>query len=265
MNVRLTEQQDEVEAALRQAIGTDQLQVFYQPQVDLETGELIGAEALLRWHHPVLGSISPARFVPVAEETGLILEIGRFVLETACREAAKWPDSMRIGVNVSPVQFELSDIVSDIRAALANSGLDPRRLDIEITEGLFVDHSHPANLAFDRLRLLGINILLDDFGTGYSSLSYLSRLPIDVIKIDRSFVTPLPDDAEAVAVVTAVMTLAKTLGKPTVAEGIETPGQAEVLRRLGCEIGQGYLFGAALPADALAARLKPGQPYALAS
>jgi EAL domain-containing protein (putative c-di-GMP-specific phosphodiesterase class I) len=254
MNMRLIIKR-EMEAALRQALQSGQFFVHYQPQVSLACGETIGVEALLRWRHPALGSVSPDKFIPAAEETGLIVELGRFVLETACKEVASWPGQLRLAVNVSPAQFELGDVVHDVQEALAKSGLPADRLDLEITEGVFVDTGHAATAALKRLQGLGVGVALDDFGTGYSSLSYLGRLPIDTLKIDRSFICNLPGDSEARAIVAAVVTLSHTLGKGVVAEGIETTEQADLLTSLGCEIGQGYLFGRPVAAEELRARL----------
>ena len=195
--------------------------------------------------------VSPLRFIAAAEETGLIVEIGRSALMAACAQTAAWPEHIRMAVNVSPVQFELSDVAADIAAALKSSGLDPARLDIEITESVFV-----ANLAatidkLEAIRRMGVGIALDDFGTGYSSLAYLGRLPIDKIKIDQSFVRRLPADREAQAIVATVMSLARVLDKTVVAEGIETAEQAALLSTNGCQIGQGYYFSRPMPAGAL--------------
>ena len=250
MTVRLVEKQ-EMEQALRTALHERQFEVFYQPLVRLADRQIVGVEALLRWQHPTFGTISPGRFIPIAEETGLMVELGRDVLVTACREVAGWPGQLRLAVNVSPVQFELGDVLADVSAALAESGLPPARLELEITEGLFVDPGHPAGLALERLRSLGVGVALDDFGTGYSSLGYLSRLPADRIKIDRSFVMALPGDDDGKAVVSAVLAMAHTLGKEAVAEGIETEAQAALLLRLGCDLAQGYLFGKPMPAGEL--------------
>ena len=232
-----------LDAALRSAVLNRQIELHYQPQVDLRTGAPIGVEALARWTSPELGVVSPLRFIAAAEETGLIVEIGRNALLVGCAQAAAWPEHIRMAVNVSPVQFELSDVAADIAAALKASGLDPERLDIEITESVFV-----ANLAatidkLEAIRRMGVGIALDDFGTGYSSLAYLGRLPIDKIKIDQSFVRRLPADREAQAIVATVMSLARALNKSVVAEGIETAEQAALLKANGCEIGQGYYFG----------------------
>jgi diguanylate cyclase (GGDEF)-like protein len=253
MLTKVSERQ-ELEAALRQAIADGEIQIFYQPQVRLDTGELAGVEALMRWRHPILGDVSPGRFMPLAEETGLIVELGRFALDTACREVASWPSALRLAVNISPVQFALADVARDVRMALLNSGLPPERLDLEITEGVFMAEGHPATQALASIRQTGVGVAIDDFGTGYSSLSYLSRLPIDKLKIDQSFVRNLSSSGEGLAVVKAVLTLAQDLGKVTVAEGVENEAQATLLRQLGCDIAQGYHYGKAIPASELRAR-----------
>ena len=242
MDDRLKEKQD-MDAALREAIENRQFSLTFQPQVALEDERLIGVEALVRWQHPDLGIVSPTRFIPVAEETGLIIEIGRWVLVEACKEVARWPKEIKLAVNVSPVQFVMSDVVRDVREALAVSGLPPHRLDIEITEGMFVSKSQAIIDTLQKLRDMGVGVALDDFGTGYSSLSYLGRLPLDKIKIDQSFVKTLPGSAEAGAIIRAVMTLSETLDKIVVAEGIENADQAWMLKMMGCQIGQGYYYG----------------------
>ncbi|WP_404403175.1 EAL domain-containing protein [Pelagibacterium halotolerans] len=257
MTERIRHKQD-MEVALRAALARGEFSIHYQPQVDLETNAVVGVEALVRWTHPQLGRISPGEFIPAAEETGLIIDLGRWILKTACMEVAGWPQPVRLSVNVSPMQFEYGDIVSDVRDALASSGLSPERLDIEITEGLLVTETGHAIDKLDRLRKDGVRIALDDFGTGYSSLSYLGRLPVDIIKIDQSFVRGLPDDAEATAIIRAVLMLSESLGKGVIAEGIETIDQAWVLRLAGCQTGQGYFFGRpASAADTLAAITAP--------
>jgi diguanylate cyclase (GGDEF)-like protein len=242
MDERLKERQD-MDVALRQAMEKRQFSLTFQAQVSLADGKLVGVEALLRWQHPLLGVVSPSRFIPAAEETGQIIEIGRWVLNEACREVANWPEEIRVAVNVSPIQFELSDVLGDVKAALAGSGLPPHRLDLEITEGMFVSKSAATIKMLEELRATGVGIALDDFGTGYSSLSYLGRLPLDKIKIDQSFVKRLPADPEAGAIIRAVMTLSETLEKVVIAEGIENADQAWMLRMMGCKIGQGYHFG----------------------
>jgi diguanylate cyclase (GGDEF)-like protein len=255
MDDRLKDRQA-MDFALRQGLAARQFTLAYQPQVDLKTREIVGAEALMRWTHPTLGPVSPARFIPAAEETGLIIELGRSALREACREAANWPRPIKIAVNVSPVQFELSDVVGDIVEALELSGLAPERLDIEITEGIFVKNFETMTERLQAIRRLGVGIALDDFGTGYSSLSYLGQLPIDKIKIDQSFVRRLPNDAQAAAIIRAVVALSDSLGKRIIAEGIETPDQAWMLQMSGCGEAQGYLFGRPMPEAQLVDLLK---------
>jgi diguanylate cyclase (GGDEF)-like protein len=264
MDERLKEKQD-MEVALRRAIDHDELTINYQPQMDLDTGRLVGVEALVRWHHPELGVVSPLRFVAAAEESGQIVELGRFVLRTACRDATRWPESVRLAVNVSPIQFELVDVAAEVEQALTQSGLAPSRLDLEITEGLFISRDAKLTADLERLRAMGIGIALDDFGTGYSSLSYLGRLPVDKIKIDQSFVRSLPGNQESSAIIRAVMTLSETLDKVVIAEGIENADQAWMLRILGCKIGQGYHFGRPMtPAEMMEMLAGFGPPAAAA-
>ncbi|WP_196257702.1 EAL domain-containing protein [Pelagibacterium limicola] len=264
MDARIKGKQ-EMETALRAALERGQFSVHYQPQVDLDSGEIIGVEALARWTHPELGNISPGEFIPAAEATGLIIELGRWVLETACAEVATWPKPVRLSVNVSPMQFEHGDIVSDVLGALAKSGLAPERLDIEITESLLVAETTHVGDKLQLLRGCGVGVALDDFGTGYSSLSYLGRLPVDKIKIDQSFVRGLPEDDHATAIVRAVLMLAESLDKDVVAEGIETQDQAWVLRLAGCKKGQGYFFGRPGPALAILERLAASDADRLAA
>ena len=247
MDQRLKDRQL-MDGALRRALAERQFSLVYQPQVDLTKGEVTGAEALARWQHATLGPISPIEFIPAAEETGLIVELGRWALQTACADAAAWPEHLSIAVNISPVQFELSDVVADVVAALDGTGLDPRRLEVEITEGIFVRNAERVSQDLGALRGLGVRVALDDFGTGYSSLSYLGRLPIDKLKIDQSFVKRLPGDAEAAAIVNAVILLSQTLGKAVLAEGIETIDQAWILKMMGCKAGQGFHLGRPMPA-----------------
>jgi diguanylate cyclase (GGDEF)-like protein len=241
----------QMDSALREALRLGQLNLVYQPLIDLNSGRVVGAEALCRWTDGRLGTISPAVFVAAAEETGIIVELGVWVLETACREAMRWPAHIRLSVNVSPVQFELSDVAAAIETALQKSGLDARRLDIEITEGVFLRNTSQVTETLETIRAMGVGIALDDFGTGYSSLGYLGRLPVDKIKIDQRFVRGLPTDEETLAIVAAVLKLSAALDKSTVAEGVETAAQAEFLRTAGCEYGQGYFFGRPMSSAAL--------------
>ena len=232
----------DLENALLHALDREQLEIFYQPQVNSVDGSIIGAEALLRWRHPDKGYISPAVFVPVAEETGLIHAIGGWVMKTACRDAATWPCPIRVAVNVSSIQFDAGDLVAVTDAALEASGLPANRLEIEITESAFVRESDHLASTFAALRARGIGFALDDFGTGYSSLGYLHRFPITKIKIDRQFVSGLPDDQSSMAIVRSIMALSHGLSIRTIAEGAETQGQIEALRMLGCREIQGYAY-----------------------
>ena len=237
-----------LDADLRRAVADGSLAMHFQAKIDLASGAMIGAEALMRWRKADGENVSPAAFVPVAEESGLITELGRFALRRSCAEAASWPGKAKVAVNVSPVQFGLSDVYADVVNALKLAGLPAERLEIEITESAFVEGDSAIATALEKLRALGVTIALDDFGTGYSSLHYLGRLPIDTIKIDQSFVRVMHRQQSAAATVAAVITLAKAHGKSLVAEGIESAEDAALLKAMGCEYGQGYYF--ARPQDA---------------
>jgi diguanylate cyclase (GGDEF)-like protein/PAS domain S-box-containing protein len=237
----------ELKADLRGALGRGELHVVYQPIVDLETGAIVGAEALLRWEHPTRGSIGPLEFIPLAEDNGLILELGRWVLDTACRQTRAWQeaigrDDLTISVNLSGRQVADPGLVTDVAAVLAGSGLDPRALILEITESVLVEDVGATVAAFRALKALGIRLAIDDFGTGYSSLSYLRQFPIDILKVDRSFVSGLDASHDSVVLVTSILNLAATLRLDTVAEGIETAEQRWILHRLGAHRGQGHVF-----------------------
>jgi diguanylate cyclase (GGDEF)-like protein/PAS domain S-box-containing protein len=237
-----------LESELRHAIAGGNFETYYQPVVDLRDNKIRGCEALLRWRHPQRGTISPADFIPVAEDTGLINELGQLVLETACREAAKWPDDVRIAVNVSPVQFRSQTLALNVATALAASGISPSRLELEITEAVLMRDDEAALAMLHQLRALGVKIALDDFGTGYSSLSYLHRFPFDKIKIDRSFVKNIGDEGASSAIIQAVVNIATASNMTTTAEGVEQEWQRELLRELGCTEMQGYLFSPAVSA-----------------
>ena len=257
-----------LEADMRRGFREGQFHLAYQPQFDLRSQRLIGAEALMRWRHPRLGDIPPTAFIPLAEETGVIAELGRFALESACRAAAAWPGDLRVSVNISPAQFLLADVEREIGAALASSGLAPSRLTIEITESLFVSGEAGVPALLNRLRERGVAVSLDDFGTGYSSLGYLGRMPVDEIKIDRKFVMDLSAGGASEAVVRAILALARALGKSVLAEGVETTEQAQLLTDLGCDSVQGFLFARPLAAatfDALAVEQFVPPPIARAS
>jgi len=255
MDVALKARQ-QLEIALKDAAAREEFEVAYQPQFELATGRLVGVEALLRWNHPERGPISPAEFVPVAEEIGLMETLGEWVLRRACAEVASWPAPVRLAVNVSPSQFTRGDLVGTVSSALARSGLPADQLDIEITESLFLQESPAVKATMDALSRRGIGFALDDFGTGYSSLSYIRTFPISKIKIDRSFVTGLPHDREAIAIVQAVVALATNLGLRTNAEGLESEEQIALLRVLGCNEGQGYGLGRPQAGAAVAALLR---------
>jgi diguanylate cyclase (GGDEF)-like protein len=250
-----------MEHDLRRALERSELRLHYQPLVDLATGAVVAVEALLRWDHPTRGLVPPLAFIPLAEETGLILPIGRWVLETACHQVRDWQRRYRaaanlaISVNLSARQFAESGLISDVATILDHVGLDPALLELEITESVVMDQSEASVERLRGLRHLGVKLVLDDFGTGYSSLAYLRRLPLDTIKIDRSFVSGLGDDPADTPIVRAVIQLAHGLGIDVVAEGIETEGQVAVLRGLACDRGQGYWFSRPLPELALEALL----------
>lgn len=241
-----------LEIEMRDALGRDEFSVVYQPQLDLSSNTLVGVEALLRWHHPVRGAISPAEFIPVAEDTGLIEALGAWVLRRACQDAASWPKPIKVAVNVSPIQFKRGDLVETVTDALQASGLPPTQLDLEITESLFIHESSVVTSTTDALRESGVTFSLDDFGTGYSSLNYLRKFQVNKIKLDRSFVTGLPVDVESIAIVRAVCAMAADLEIRTNAEGVETPEQMDCLRLLGCKEGQGFFFGKPQPASDIA-------------
>jgi diguanylate cyclase (GGDEF)-like protein len=245
----------ELESDLRTALLEGGFEIHYQPLVDLHSNEVTGCEALLRWRHPVRGMISPADFIPVAEETGLIEEIGQWVLRTACAEAATWPAHVRIAVNVSPIQFKSQTLSLKVAAALAETGLDPRRLELEITEAVLIADDDAALVALNGLRALGVHIALDDFGTGYSSLQYLQRFPFDKIKIDRSFVKEVTRNSSSSSIIRAVVSIAADRNMVTTAEGVETAQQRDTVQALGCTQMQGYLFSAARPAHEIRAML----------
>ena len=237
-----------MEQDLRQTLAHGGFDLHYQPLVHLGRNEVSGCEALLRWRHPERGMVSPAEFIPVAEDTGLINEIGDWVLRTACAEAATWPEHIRLAVNVSPVQLKNQTLALRIAGALAASGLKPGRLEIEITEAVLIRDDEAALAILHQLRDIGVRIALDDFGTGFSSLSYLKRFPFDKIKIDRCFVSDISEVDASSSIVQAVVNIATALNMTTTAEGVETEAQRELLRKLGCTEMQGYLFSAAKPA-----------------
>jgi diguanylate cyclase (GGDEF)-like protein/PAS domain S-box-containing protein len=237
-----------LEMDLRQALVDGGFEVYYQPCLDLQTNAITGCEALVRWRHPQRGMISPADFIPLAEDTGLINQLGEWVLTTACKEAVSWPDKIRLAVNVSPIQFRSGTLALKVMAALAESGLAASRLELEITEAVLIRDDEAALAVLHDLRAIGVRIALDDFGTGYSSLSYLQRFPFDKIKIDRCFITDIAEPEGSSCIVQAVVNIAAERHMTTTAEGVETEQQRDLLRELGCSEMQGYLFSPPKPA-----------------
>lgn len=245
-----------IETELRRALDRDQLKLFYQPLVNLKNGQVAGFEALARWNHEARGEISPSEFIPVAEESGLILQLGRWAMDKAAHTLAEWDKQVGttlpvyVGVNMSAIQVARDNVADVVGSALRSSGVCGSRLTLELTESAIVQDPGRAQRVFEALKALDATVAMDDFGTGYSSLAYLQRLPIDVLKIDRSFVTHMMKDADSIAIVRAVLSLADALGMSTTAEGIETQELATTLAALGCDSGQGFYFSRPVEADA---------------
>jgi diguanylate cyclase (GGDEF)-like protein len=237
-----------LEIDLRRALVMQEFSLVYQPQFQIDGTRLVGFEALLRWSTPTRGNVSPALFIPLAEEIGMIEALGEWVLRTACAEAARWPVPLSVSVNLSPLQFKSTKLVATIVSALAASGLAPALLDLEITEGALMDDTTAVLSMLGQIKQLGIKVSMDDFGTGYSSLSYLQKFPFDKIKIDQSFIRSLETNADSAAIVRAVTALGESLGMTTIAEGVETENQLNQIARDGCRQVQGYLTGRPLPA-----------------
>jgi diguanylate cyclase (GGDEF)-like protein len=245
-----------IETELRDAIQSDRLQPYYQPLIDLSAGRITGFEALVRWPHPERGMVSPGEFIPVAEETGLISAVGGLMLQRACKDAATWPDDVRVAVNLSPLQFRTGNLLSIVMDALKQSGLPAKRLELEITETLLLEKSSQVLATLHALRALGVRISMDDFGTGYSSLSYLRSFPFDKIKIDQSFVRDIGSNREAQAIIRSIVSLGKGLGVTITAEGVETEIELSCLRAEGCHEGQGFLFSRARPNEEIVQLLR---------
>jgi EAL domain-containing protein (putative c-di-GMP-specific phosphodiesterase class I) len=241
--------------ALREALGKEQFTLHYQPQIELSSGRIKGVEALIRWRHPELGPVSPARFIPVAEDSGLILPIGEWALSTACMQLRAWHaaghQDLRMAVNLSARQFQQQDLPQLVRKVLRESGIPASNLELELTESVLMGNSDAAVDALTQLKIIGVDLSLDDFGTGYSRLSYLKRFPIDIIKIDQSFTADLPHSVDAASICNAIIAMARSLGLRTVAEGVETEDQRRFLSQNGCDDAQGYYFSRALPAEEL--------------
>jgi EAL domain-containing protein (putative c-di-GMP-specific phosphodiesterase class I) len=237
---------------LRAAIEHDELRVYFQPQAAID-GRILGFEALVRWQHPTRGLISPGLFIPLAEETGVIVLIGEWILRRACREAASWDQPLQIAINLSPVQFRHGDLPALVHSILLETGLAPHRLTLEVTESVLIDDFSRAVAILRRLKALGVRIAMDDFGTGYSSLSYLQAFPFDKIKIDQAFISNLDKSLQSAAIVRAIIGLGRALSLPITAEGVETAEQLAFLARESCDEVQGYLIGKPLPIEAYAA------------
>jgi EAL domain-containing protein (putative c-di-GMP-specific phosphodiesterase class I) len=251
--------QFELESALRLGLARNELVLHFQPKVDVTDGAILGLEALVRWRHPTRGLVPPGEFIPLAEERGLIVPLGRWVLQAACRQIRDWRHAglhcPPVAVNLSARQFTDDDLVVHIEATMARYGVTAAELEVELTESVLMADPQRANEVLGRLHRMGMRISIDDFGTGYSSLSYLKRFPAETVKIDRSFINGLPADSEDVAITQAVIAMAHSLGMAVVAEGVETREQLALLRQLGCDGAQGYLLGCPVPAAEMAARL----------
>ena len=254
------ERRTSIETGLRRAVDRGELLLHYQPQVDFVSGDIIGTEALIRWRHPERGLVSPADFIPLAEETNLILTLGEWVLRKGCAQAKAWQDAgypaLPVAINISGRHFWLGKIIESVDKAITAAGLDPHCLELEITERILIRATVEAIDTLKALKAKGLRITLDDFGSGYSSLGYLARFPIDAIKIDRAFVQDLGIDPNAATITTTVIGLARNLGIEVIAEGVETQEQAEFLRERGCRLMQGYLFARPGPPEAIERRLK---------
>jgi EAL domain-containing protein (putative c-di-GMP-specific phosphodiesterase class I) len=261
MNARAVERQS-LEVSLRRALARHEFVLHYQPKIDLETGLMTGAEALIRWIHPERGLMLPGDFVPIAEDSGLIVPIGQWVLREACRQAQEWIDlrrrPMAVAVNVSPLEFRNPQFLDNVRAALHDSKLDPRYLEIELTERSLIQHLESTAATLKALKEIGIQVAIDDFGTGYSNLSYLRQFPVNVLKVDQSFVREISSDRVSASIVCAVISMGKSLGHRVVAEGVETREQLEFLQAQRCGEGQGYYFSRPLVPDQFVRLLETG-------
>jgi diguanylate cyclase (GGDEF)-like protein/PAS domain S-box-containing protein len=261
MNIRASERQF-IEAGLRVALERNELSLHYQPKIDLGTGAITGVEALLRWKHPERGFIPPAQFIPIAEDTGLILPIGQWVMHEACRQSREWLDAgfapMPMAVNISAVEFRSKDFVESVRAALNESKLDPHCLELELTESVLMKHAESTVAMLKSLKAIGVHLTVDDFGTGYSSLSYLRQFPVDSLKVDQSFVHEISSQRDDAAIVRAVISMGNSLKKRVIAEGVETREQMDFLTAEGCEEAQGYYFNRPMVADQFAKLLEAG-------
>jgi diguanylate cyclase (GGDEF)-like protein len=259
MNARAVQRQS-TEASLRLALERQEFVLFYQPKINLQSGRIVGVEALIRWQHPERGLLSPAQFVAIAEDCGLILPMGRWVLREACLQAQAWLRSglppITVAVNTSAVEFRAKDFLDNVRATLEDTQFEPRYLELELTESVLMRDSKSTGALLQAIADLGVKLAIDDFGTGYSSLSYLSRFPINTLKIDQSFVTQMNTNPDDAAIVSAVISMGKSLKQRVIAEGVETPEQYAFLRAQNCDEGQGYYFGRPVPAQILTTLLQ---------
>ncbi|MBW8902175.1 MAG: EAL domain-containing protein, partial [Massilia sp.] len=249
-----------LEVGLRKALKNEELYLLYQPQIDVRSGEIVGVEALVRWRHPERGIISPTEFIPLAEETGLIVPIGEWVLRTACQQARTWQKhtqrALRMAVNLSAKQFKDENLTQIVISALHDTGLDPKLLELELTEGTLMDDAKATLATLEQLRAIGIYLSIDDFGTGYSSMNYLKRFDVRALKIDKSFISGLPQDSENAAITRAIIAMAHGLKMVVVAEGVETDEQLELLEEYGCDLLQGFYLGHPSPQDSITLMLQ---------
>ncbi|MEO8121021.1 MAG: GGDEF domain-containing phosphodiesterase, partial [Rhodoferax sp.] len=259
MNARAVQRQS-TETSLRLALERQEFVLHYQPKINLQTGRIVGVEALIRWQHPERGLLSPAQFVPIAEDCGLILPIGRWVLREACLQAGDWLrfglPPITVAVNTSAIEFRAKDFLENLCSTLEETHFEPRYLELELTESVLMRDSASVGALLQAIADLGVKLAIDDFGTGYSSLSYLSRFPIDTLKIDQSFVTQMNGNPDDAAIVSAVISMGKSLKQRVIAEGVETQEQCAFLRAQNCDEGQGYYFGRPVPGEILAALLQ---------
>jgi EAL domain-containing protein (putative c-di-GMP-specific phosphodiesterase class I) len=256
MSVEL-EARNTLESDLREAILHGEFELHYQPVFDLKTGERRGLEALVRWRHPHKGLIPPDQFIPLAEETGLIVPLGEWVLRQACHDAMSWPLEVKVAVNLSPVQFKQAELYDVIMSVLSDSGLPPERLELEVTESVLLERGAENHAFMQKLKKVGISFALDDFGTGHSSLSCLTTFPFDKIKIDKSFIGSLVNNDRSSAIILSIVTLARGLDMSITAEGVETREQFEMLRTLGVHFAQGYLLGRPVRKNELESQMRP--------